>query len=318
MNFDQKQGSFLEDEFSDELNGGSFPPDVVAERYQIPRQLQKLYETGLEVEREAAKQAGALGFMARAMVQATMPHKKVDTNEFIRQNGDFTLTMLAPSRLGLPYGSIPRLVLGFLTTEAVRFKQREIVLGDSMSRFMAELDLAPTGGRWGTIPRLRDQMTRLFGCSISCSYTADHAFELENVNIAERASLWWTPQKPEQAALWESTVTLSDRFFREITENPIPIDFRALKALKRSPMALDVYLWITYRMSYVSRPTAIPWTALQLQFGADYPATAQGRRDFKKSFVKALSKVAVVYPEARLDTTPYELLLKPSRLHVAR
>ena len=83
-------------------------------------------------------------------------------------------------------------------------------------------------------------------------------------------------------------------------------------------MALDVYLWLTYRMSYVRRPTSSPWVALQMQFGADYPPTAQGRRDFKKSFLKALAKVAVVYPEARLEKTPYELLLKPSRLHIAR
>ena len=61
--------------------------------------------------------------------------------------------------------------------------------------------------------------------------------------------LWWTPRQPDQGTLWESTVVLSERFFSEITENPVLIDLRALRALKRSPMALDVYLWLTYRMS---------------------------------------------------------------------
>ncbi|WP_199224767.1 hypothetical protein [Falsochrobactrum shanghaiense] len=60
---------------------------------------------------EAAKEAGALGFIARAMVQATMPHSKADGNEFTCTNGAYTLSMLAPSRIGLPYGSIPRLLL---------------------------------------------------------------------------------------------------------------------------------------------------------------------------------------------------------------
>ncbi len=81
--------------------------------------------------------------------------------------------------------------------------------------------------------------------------------------------MWWTPRQPEQAALWESTVMLSERFFNEITETPVPIDLRALKALKQSPMALDVYLWLTYRMSYVNKRTRIPWCALQIQFGSD-------------------------------------------------
>lgn len=294
------------------------PLEPANDNQPISRTLDKLFGTALAIELETAKEAGALGFMARAMVQATMPLRRVAGNEFTRTNGAFSLTMLAPSKIGLPYGSIPRLVTGFLTTEAVRTKERHIVLGSSLSRFMAELDLAPTGGRWGTIPRMRDQMTRLFACSISCTYSSGSAFGLENVNIADKATLWWTPRQPDQGTLWESTIVLSERFFSEITENPVPIDLRALRALKRSPMALDVYLWLTYRMSYVRARTAVPWGALQLQFGADYPTSVQGRRDFKKAFLRALGKVAVVYPAARLDTTADSLVLLPSRTHVCK
>lgn len=282
------------------------------------RQIDNLCAASLAMEAQAAKEAGALGFMARAMVQATMPHSRVDGNEFIRTNGAYTLSMLAPSRIGLPYGSIPRLLIGYLTTEAVQQKSREIVLGSSLSRFMAELGLTATGGRWGSIPRLRDQMARLMACSISCTWQNDHALALENINIADSANLWWKPQAPAQAALWESSVTLSEKFFRECTENPIPIDLRALKALKRSPMALDIYVWLAYRLSFLRTNTSIPWAALQLQFGADYATTPQGRRNFKKKFLQALAKVHLVYPEARLDTDTYNLILKPSRLHIRR
>jgi hypothetical protein len=282
------------------------------------RQLDKFVTEALAMEHESAQEAGALGFMARALVQATMPHKQVNSNEFERTNGAFTMTMLAPSKIGLPYGSIPRLLVSFLTTEAVRTKERQVVLGSSLSGFMREIGLLPTGGRWGTIPRLKEQMTRLFACSISCSYTAGNDLSLNNVTIADKANLWWEPKSPDQTTLWDSTVVLSERFFSEITENPVPLDIRALKLLKRSPMALDVYLWLTYRMTYVRRPTPIPWGALQMQFGADYPHTHQGRRNFKKAFLNALRKVQVVYPEVRLDETPSALLLLPSRNHVAR
>ncbi len=282
------------------------------------RQIDTIVDASLAMEAEAAKDAGMLGFMARAMVQATMPHSRVEGNEFTRTNGAYTLSMLAPSRIGLPYGSIPRLLIGYLTTEAVQQKGREIVLGTSLTRFMAELGLTATGGRWGSIPRLRDQMARLMACSISCTWENERALAFENINIADHANLWWAPKSPDQAALWESTITLSEKFFRECTENPIPIDLRALKALKRSPMALDVYVWLAYRMSFLKGNTAIPWATLQLQFGADYPTTPQGRRDFKKKFLKALAKVHLVYPEARLEPDPYHLILKPSRLHISR
>ena len=284
----------------------------------LTRQMENLFSAAMEIELEAARDAGALGFMARALVQATMPHKAVAANEFERTNGAFTMTMVAPSKIGLPYGSIPRLVIGFLTTEAVRTKDRHVVLGGSLSRFMTELGLAPTGGRWGSIPRLKDQMTRLVSCSISCTYTAGSGIGIRNVTIADEANLWWEPRQPDQGSLWESTVVLSEKFFTEITENPVPIDLRALTALKRSPLALDVYLWLTYRMSYLKDRTAIPWGALQLQFGSDYPTTAQGRRNFKKAFLHALAKVRLIYPALRLDETPEALILLPSLSHVRR
>jgi hypothetical protein len=35
---------------------------------------------------------------------------------------------------------------------------------------MVELDLVPTGGRWGPITRLRAQTRRLFSCAVSANY----------------------------------------------------------------------------------------------------------------------------------------------------
>lgn len=61
----------------------------------------------------------------------------------------FTLSLMAPTKIGLPYGTVPRLLLAWMTTEAVKTQSRELELGDSLSGFMRELDLVPTSGRWG-------------------------------------------------------------------------------------------------------------------------------------------------------------------------
>lgn len=76
----------------------------------ITKSLERILAEAVAIEDEAAKEAGALGFMTRAMVQATMPHRDPKVNEFRRRNGNYTLTMLAPSEIGLPYGVIPRLL----------------------------------------------------------------------------------------------------------------------------------------------------------------------------------------------------------------
>lgn len=274
--------------------------------------LDKLITEALVIEAEEASKAGALGFMARAMVQATLPHKKVEGSEFSRTNGNFTLSMLAPSKVGLPYGSIPRLLLSWITTEAVQTKQRELELGDSLSGFMRELGMMPTGGRWGSITRLKDQMTRLFASSVTLTYDDGKTWALESVKPVDSARLWWSPKDPAQAALWKSTITLGERFYDEITNAPVPIDMRALKALKKSPMALDVYLWLTYRMFYLRKSTTIPWPALMGQFGAGYAEPWH----FKAAFMRELKKVQLVYPEAKLEDGQRGLILLPSRPHV--
>jgi hypothetical protein len=276
--------------------------------------IERLITEALAIEAESAQEAGALGFMARAMVQATLPHRKTPGNEFERRNGAFTLSLMAPAKIGLPYGSVPRLLLSWLTTEAVRTQSRELELGDSLSAFMRELGLIPTGGRWGSITRLKDQTRRLFASTVSATYEGEDRHAEMGYRLADKSLLWWDAQDPDQTALWRSSVTLTDAFYREIIEHPIPIDMRAIKALKQSPMALDIYCWLTYRTSYAKRPTTIPWEALAMQFGADYART----RDFRAAFLVELRRVAVVYPGANVEPTEAGLILRPGTPHIAK
>lgn len=280
------------------------------------KNLEKLITEILAVETEAAKEAGALGYMARALVQATLPHSKIAGNEFKRTNGFFKLTILTDSEVGLPYGSIPRLLLSWISTEAVRTKDRNLILGKTLSSFMSELDLIPTGGRWGTITRLKEQMKRLFGSSISCTYDNGNHWAIQNITPISKANVWWDPKQPDQATLFESTLTLNEDFFKEIINNPIPIDMRVLKALKRSPLAIDIYCWLTYRLSYLKQPTTIPWEAIQVQFGANYAMDNQGVRNFKKAFLRELRKIYCFYKEAKIESHEGGLILTPSLPHI--
>ena len=278
------------------------------------KSIDKIVNESLAIEAEEAAQAGAIGYMARTLTQATMPHSKTTSNEFKRRNGAFKITMLADSDIGLPYGSIPRLLMSWITTEAVRTKRRELILGKTLSKFMSELDIIPSGGRWGTIVRLKDQMKRLFSASISCSYESSSNWGIQNMVPIERANLWWDPKNPNQTSMWESTLLLGDAFFNEIIESPVPIDMRALKALRRSPMAIDIYCWLTYRMSYMKNITNIPWATLQTQFGADYKDT----RQFKRRFIEQLKKVMLVYPDANVKENYDNLILLPGNPHIRK
>ncbi len=258
-----------------------------------------------------------VGFSARLLVQATMPHSKPkpEVFQFRRSNGIVTVNICGRMEYGLPYGTYPRLLLAWVTTEAVRTKSTELELGDSLSQFMAKLDLGKsTGGQHGSITRLRQHMQRLFTSTVSAEY--EKAGEWQQVTFCpiEGACVFWDPKRPGQRSLWRSYISLNRRFYEELIYRPVPVDMAALRALakRRSPMAIDIYQWLTHRMSYLRKQSTVPWPALQLQFGCDY----KRERDFRRTFLKHLKVVLELYPQAKVELGNGGLLLKPSRTHI--
>lgn len=275
------------------------------------KRLDRLVSEVLAIEEEDAKSSGNLGYMARVFTQVTMPHSKVNGKEYERSNGSFKLSIMTPFDIGIPYGAYPRLLMSWITSEAVKKRDPVVSLGHTLSEFMAQIGLIPSGGRWGTISRLKEQMTRLFSSTISCEYERENYISHLGIKIAKSYDLWWDPKSPDQASLWQSTVTLNSDFFDEIIDRPIPVDMRVLKAIKQSPMKLDIYCWLTYRMSYLSKKTEIPWELLSLQFGANYTRT----RDFKVAFLKHLGGVLPFY-DAAVEEGKQGLILKPTKPHI--
>ena len=88
-----------------------------------------------------------LGFMARLMALCSLPRTSPgNRKEYKRVNGPYTLYMTAIGNNKLPFGSSPRLLLAWVSTEAVRTQSRELVLGRSLSEFMRTLDIYSTSG----------------------------------------------------------------------------------------------------------------------------------------------------------------------------
>jgi hypothetical protein len=187
---------------------------------------------------------------------------------------------------------------------------------------MAQLGLQASGGHWGTMPRFRNQTERLLGCAISARWSSERDGEInscgKNLLVADEFSLWWTPQRLTSVGAKASTVLLSESFYQQIVDAPVPLDLRAVRALKKSPLTLDLYAWATRRVSYLSRPTLIPWRALRLSFGSGYADTPQGRSRFREKVIDALRRVAAVYPQLKADIGERGVLLRPSATHIPK
>ena len=182
-----------------------------------------------------------LGFMARMMALCSLPRSNPgNKHQYKRVNGPYTLGMTAGINNKLPFGNLPRLLLAWVTTEAVRTQSRVLILGDSLSEFMRELGVYSSSG--GVHIRLRNQMRRLFQCHVQLVYEHEHGEQFMASQIADRGEFWWNPRKPHERSLWESKIELGEKFFQEIIRHPVPLDMNALKALKRSPLGLDLYM----------------------------------------------------------------------------
>ena len=257
-----------------------------------------------------------LGFMARLMALCSLPRSNPGNHEkYVRRNGPYTLVMTAGHPHQLPFGNIPRLLLAWVCTEAVRTQCRELVLGRSLAEFMRTLGIYHnSGGRGGVQTRLRNQMKRLFRCSISLNYEDEHGDASVSSFIARRTEFWWNERKPAQPVLWESKIELSEDFYNEIISHPVPLDMNILRGLKRSSLGLDLYLWLTYRVFSLTRPFRLAWTMLYRQLGVD-PDKAGDKftvRNFRTDCLRELRKIKIGWPALNYATAKGVLIIYPS------
>jgi Plasmid encoded RepA protein len=267
---------------------------------------------GIHAELDAVERA----YMAQQLVLCTLPHRDPgDVPRWMRRTGSTALVMqpgwdaTADKSYGYPYGTVPRLLLFWITAEVQKTKnrtdtteieKRTLKLGKSMKDFMRAVGLNPgRGGKRSDAQRLRKQIVRLFECRIKFQAEASDLYQTGSRNkhsdFAEDSELWWNPRHPEQDAMWESWVLLGAHFYESLL-NSVPLDMRALRALKNSPLALDLYAWSCYKAYLILQkkqgPQFVAWGSLKEQFGTEYAT----ENDFQKKASAALRKVEGVYP----------------------
>lgn len=135
-----------------------------------------------------------------------------------------------------------------------------------------------------------------------------------DMQVAPRGQFWLDPSRAHQDNLWESWVELGEDFFAAITAAPVPVDMRALRGLKRSPLALDLYALLTHTAFAASRKgisRSIPWEGLHTQMGAEYALL----RQFRAKVVAALRRIQTAL---KVETTEDALVVHPSRPAIAK
>jgi hypothetical protein len=250
-----------------------------------------------------------MAFLAREFILCTLPHRDPgDVPGWSRQNGNLTLGIQpgydhkTNRSYGYPYGTIPRLLLAWITTEAVRTQSRRLELGASLNGFMAALGLSSYTGRGprGDATRLRDQMERLFNALISFEYSSTDGKHVRNawlkMHVAPEGEFWWSARDTERtAALWGSWIELGEQFFKAIISEAVPLDLRVLRHIKQSPLALDLYAILNreaFRANRDGKPRFLAWEWLHTQIGSEYGEV----RNFRSKALVQIQVILDVHP----------------------
>lgn len=244
-----------------------------------------------------AKNPNVIGYINRWFLQANLPYNEVKGNVYRRKFGNWTLSIINPDGVGLPFGVIPRLLINWVLMEAFTKKEKKIILDDqSLDDFLRKLDILKEGHVY---KHFHDQMQRIFGSVYGISYDDKEMrfTKRHTIWIANRERYYWDQSETDEKEKNQSYIILSDSFYSEVAEYPTQISLEALKALKDSPMALDLYAWLTCYLSFLRSPMLITWEQIHNQFGA----SNMEFHDFEGKFVETLKRVQKIYPQASMS-----------------
>jgi hypothetical protein len=247
-----------------------------------------------------------LGITHAGFAMTSLPHKRIEDG-YWRREGHRTTLLVESGRnrrgdlVGVPYGSIARLILLYLQTEAVRTNCPEVELGRSMNSWMGRMSLS-TGGRTYQLvtEQARDRDN-------GAETRHNGAFVQDAISLAGVSD-------ENQPALWQDRVRLDEGFWQSLRNHPVPVREEAIKAIGTRSLAIDVYIWLAYRLHALSKPAPVNWPAVHAQFGAGFRLV----RQIKPTFLEALGLALAVYPEARVDADKDGLVLYPSAPAVPR
>jgi hypothetical protein len=277
-----------------------------------------------------AGEAPSPSFLHSALCAMSLPVRRPADEHapIIRQDGQYTLVINPKPvvemvngqqglrSLGVPYGSLPRLVLIHIMTEAVRTKSRHVVLGTTFTDWMRRMGFRTISyGPRGSATLIREQLDRLLACEWMIRWDStedqgDHTFGVREIKLTNEYV-----GVNRGGGSFVRELVMTEGFFEHLRQHAVPLNEHAIRQLRDSATALDLYTWLAYRLPRINpkRPAAISWQQLAVHFGND----GHNIRKFRQTVRDAWERhVSAVYPEARadFDTTLIRLYASPAPL----
>lgn len=262
-------------------------------------------------------------FLHSALCAMSLPTKrpKDDTQPILREDGKYALAINPRPvlqtvdgkpvlrSLGVPYGAYPRVALIYLLSQAVTKRSRDVYLGRNFTEWMRRLGYQTVSyGPRGTANRMREQVDRLLACEWQIRWDGteadDNAFAVRDVKISNEYA-----GSLEKNGAFAREIRMSEVFYSHLIEHAVPLNEVAIRELKGTPTALDLYTYLAYRLPRISsgKGQTISWDQLARHLGNE----ADSKR-FRQTVRETMQLVSAVYPNANVDLSGRKVVLNPS------
>lgn len=235
-------------------------------------------------------------YLAPDLAMVALPRHETGLGKFNRISGQIELSLClnGDTTAGLnlecgphvPQGSFARSVLVAACTWARRSSGELDGSSYVIEEMLACVGLDPTDSNKR---QLAEQLHRLIRTNVSMRvFTSEFSGSLVSMRTAV----------PESTASAMS-VTLHEALLPQLAWRPVPLDRRALVALHGSPLATDVYCWLSKVLPWLKKSMPFNLTLLRRQFG-DGSSGSLDDATFVPSLLAAVRDALTVYPKARV------------------
>lgn len=262
-------------------------------------------------------------FLHSALCAMSLPTKrpKDDTQPILREDGKYALAINPRpvlqnvdgkpvlKSLGVPYGAYPRVALIYLLSQAVTKQSRDVYLGRNFTEWMRRLGYQTVSyGPRGTANLMREQVDRLLACEWQIRWdgteAGDNAFAVRDVKISNEYA-----GTLDKNGAFAREIRMSEAFYSHLVDHAVPLNEVAIRELKGTPTALDLYTYLAYRLPRINsgKGQMISWDQLAKHLGNE----ADSKR-FRQTVRETMQLVSAVYPNANIDVSGRKVVLHPS------
>ena len=201
-----------------------------------------------------ASEAPTPSFLHSALCAMSLPVSRPADYQaaIIRQDGQYTLVITpkpadlrrrSTATLGFGRsvdGSLPRLVLIHIMTEAVRNKSRHVELGTCFTDWMRRLGFRTVSyGPRGSATFIRQQLDRLLACEWMIRWDSDPAQGQKEFGVKEIKLTNEYVGVDRKNGSFVSEIFLTEGFFDHLRKHAVPLNEHAIRQLRDSATTLD-------------------------------------------------------------------------------